>query len=129
MRDKVDSRLPNPGYFPFEYIDVRVPTTGHFNEDEILNSGATIRVVKNRNRTNNPSTSEVVVAETYSTDLASTLQYGQGFGDLKLREFAREHIKVCIFLYSADCRWFIRRLMKTGISRFQLEIPLRLRHV
>jgi len=71
-----------------------VPAVGKFDENEIVAEGTTIRVVKNRNRTNIPSTSESIVAESYPTDLASTLQYGQGFGDLKLLQYAKEHVKV-----------------------------------
>jgi hypothetical protein len=58
-------------------------------------SETVIRVVKNKsNPQSEPKESIPVIAESYPTDLASTLQYGQGFGDLKLLQFAREHVKV-----------------------------------
>jgi hypothetical protein len=41
-------------------------------------------------------TTESITAESYPTDLSSTLQYGQGFGDLKLLQFAKEHVKVAV---------------------------------
>ena len=37
---------------------------------------------------------EVVVSEKYPTDLATTLQYAQGFGDIAMRQWAKEHVKV-----------------------------------
>ena len=37
---------------------------------------------------------EVIVSEKYPTDLATTLQYAQGFGDIAMRQWAKEHVKV-----------------------------------
>jgi hypothetical protein len=54
--------------------------------------------VKNKNSLSTASGEEVIIAKTYPTDLSTTLQYAQGFGDIALREFAREHVKVGFFL-------------------------------
>ena len=77
-------------------MDVRVPSLGKFDEEDVFHVGSTIRIVKNKARLAPSIADEPIVAETYPTDLATTLQYAQGFGDVKLREFAREHIKVHI---------------------------------
>jgi hypothetical protein len=66
---------------------------GKFDEEDIAESGSTIRIVKNKKNIT-PVVGKPIVTETYPTDLATTLQYAQGFGDIALREFAREHIKV-----------------------------------
>jgi hypothetical protein len=71
-----------------------VPTLGKFDEEDIINAGSTIRIVKNQDHLNTQSGDPPIVAKTYPTDLATTLQYAQGFGDDALRQFAREHIKV-----------------------------------
>jgi aromatic amino acid aminotransferase I / 2-aminoadipate transaminase len=105
--DKPDDRLPNPGYFPFEYVDIRVPSVGKFDESQIVNEGSTIRIIKNKNNipssssgvngvngTNGVRQDEVVVSKQYPTDLSTTLQYAQGFGDIAMRQWAKEHIKV-----------------------------------
>jgi hypothetical protein len=75
-------------------VDVRVPSLGKFDEEDVLHVGSTIRIVKNKARLVPSVADAPIVADTYPTDLATTLQYAQGFGDVELREFAREHIKV-----------------------------------
>lgn len=69
---------------------------GKFDEEDIAESGSTIRIVKNKKNITPPVVGKPIVIETYPTDLATTLQYAQGFGDIALREFAREHIKVSL---------------------------------
>ena len=86
--------LPDPGYFPFKWVDVRVPTLGNFEENTVISEGSTIRVPKDSDPRTFPSSDTPTVSKTYPTDLSKTLQYGQGYGDNQLREFAREHIKV-----------------------------------
>ena len=41
---------------------------------------------------------EPIVAKMYPTDMATTLQYAQGYGDIALRQYAREHIQVVLIL-------------------------------
>ena len=91
-----NARLPNPAYFPFASVDVRVPTLGKFKEEEIATAGATIRIVKTANQITPAAAVNPIVSQSYPTDLAATLQYAQGFGDIALRKFAREHIQVLI---------------------------------
>ena len=92
--DGANTSLPNPGYFPFEYVDVRVPGVGKFDESQITTNGSTIRIIKNKNHIpvqmngvngkdgeNGAKQDEVVLSETYPTDLSTTLQYAQGFGN------------------------------------------------
>ena len=92
------SSLPDPRYFPFKWVDVRVPTLGNFEENKVISEGSTIRVPTDPGPRTFPSCDTPTVSKTYPTDLSKTLQYGQGYGDNQLREFAREHIKV-------NCCW------------------------
>jgi len=46
------------------------------------------------NAVNGVKQDEVVISKTYPTDLSTTLQYAQGFGDVAMRQWAKEHIKV-----------------------------------
>ena len=71
-----------------------MPTVGKFEESEIASEGSTIRIVKNKNNVTGVSGAEPIIGKEYPTDLATTLQYAQGFGDVALRQFAKEHIKV-----------------------------------
>jgi len=88
-------------------VDVRVPGVGKFDESQITTDGSTIRIIKNKNHIpvqmngvngkdggNGVKQDEVVISETYPTDLSTTLQYAQGFGDVAMRQWAKEHIKV-----------------------------------
>lgn len=88
-------------------MDVRVPGVGKFDESQITTDGSTIRIIKNKNHIpsqmngvtgkdggNGVKQDEVVISETYPTDLSTTLQYAQGFGDVAMRQWAKEHIKV-----------------------------------
>ncbi len=38
--------LPSSDYFPFEYIDVKVPKAPHFSEEETKESGVVMRAGK-----------------------------------------------------------------------------------
>jgi len=61
---------------------------------DIVKDGSTIRIVKDRNNINSVWKDEAILSKTYPTDLATTLQYAQGFGDVAFRAWAKEHIKV-----------------------------------
>lgn len=89
-----DLRLPSPEYFPFQYVDVRVPTVGKFSEAEIASEGSTIRILKTQSYGQQMAVEQPIIAKMYPTSLATTLQYAQGFGDVALRQFVREHVKV-----------------------------------
>ena len=93
--------LPNPSYFPFGYVDVRVPSEGRYLEQQILDEGTTLRIVKSplptliQSPTDHDTTlngGDGVSSKGYPTDLSVTLQYAQGFGDVELRKWAKEHI-------------------------------------
>jgi hypothetical protein len=86
--------LPNPGYFPFEYVDVRVPSSEKLEELDIAKDGSTIRIVKDRNNLHSLLNDQAILSKTYPADLATTLQYAQGFGDVTFRAWAKEHVKV-----------------------------------
>jgi len=97
------SSLPNPSYFPFGYVDVRVPSQGKYLEHQILEEGTTLRIVKSPLPTSvidgaitNGAIAETerISKQTYPTDLSVTLQYAQGFGDVELRRWAKEHIQM-----------------------------------
>ena len=87
-------RLPNAAYFPFEFIDVRVPAVGKFTEAEMIDSGTTLRIVKNKDNVITTSGVEPLIAKPYPMDMATTLQYGQGNGNVAFLEFVKQHIKV-----------------------------------
>lgn len=91
---KLTCRLPSPAYFPFEFADIRVPTVGRFDEADVVKSGTTLRIVKRKDNLTAPSGEEPLLAKHYPTDLAATLQYAQGYGDVFVREFMKEHIRV-----------------------------------
>jgi hypothetical protein len=67
---------------------------GKFEESEVIWEGSTIRIPKDPNTAELSSSDAPIVLKTYPTDLSKTLQYGQGYGDNQLREWAKEHVKV-----------------------------------
>jgi hypothetical protein len=81
-----------------------VPTVGKFNETDIVNAGTTIRIVKNKSRLSDSLGDAAVVAETYPTDLSTTLQYSQGNGNAALRQFVKQHINVSPSQVDLICR-------------------------
>jgi hypothetical protein len=97
-----ENSLPNPGYFPFEYVDVRVPSSEKLEELDIAKDGSTIRIVKDRNNLHSLLNDQAILSKTYPADLATTLQYAQGFGDVTFRAWAKEHIKVGLSTFQAD---------------------------
>lgn len=81
-----------------------MPTLGKFDETDIVNAGTTIRIVKNKDRLDFASGNAVAVSKTYPTDLSTTLQYAQGYGDAALRQFAKQHINVGPVQVNLICR-------------------------
>ena len=63
-------------------------------ELDIAKDGSTIRIVKDRNKISSLVNNQAILSKTYPTDLATTLQYAQGFGDVTFRAWAKEHVKV-----------------------------------
>ena len=75
--------LPSSDYFPFEHIEIRVPTVGQFSEKETRIAGQNVKIGK------------YDVLEGNSTyDLAIALNYGQGTGSAQLLRFVTEHTEV-----------------------------------
>lgn len=70
--------LPDPVYFPFSSIDVKVPATGHWTDGQ----EQTLDIAKYSKKT------EVKL------DLAKALQYGQGSGNANLLQFFKEHTEM-----------------------------------
>ena len=70
-----------------------MPTVGKL-DFELVKSASTIRIVKNKDSFIPTLGVESIIAETSPTGLATMLQYSQGFGNVALRQFAKEHIKV-----------------------------------
>jgi len=100
---KVDENsLPNPGYFPFEYVDVRVPSSEKLEELDIAKDGSTIRIVKDRNNLHSQLNDQAILSKTYPADLATTLQYAQGYGDVTFRAWTKEHVKVGLSTFQAE---------------------------
>jgi hypothetical protein len=97
-----ENSLPNPGYFPFEYVDVRVPSSEKLEELDIAKDGSTIRILKDRNNLHSLLNDQAILSKTYPADLATTLQYAQGYGDVTFRSWAKEHVKVGLSTFQAD---------------------------
>lgn len=75
--------LPSSDYFPFEHIEIRVPTVGQFTEKETKITGQNVKIGK------------YDVPEGNSTyDLAIALNYGQGTGSAQLLRFVTEHTEI-----------------------------------
>lgn len=70
--------LPDPIYFPFQSIDVKVPATGHWTDGQ----EQTLELTKHA------KSPEVKL------DLAKALQYGQGSGNADLVNFFKEHTEM-----------------------------------
>ena len=94
--------LPNPGYFPFEFVDVRVPSSEKLEELDIAKDGSTIRIVKDRNNLHSLLNDQAILSKTYPADLATTLQYAQGYGDVTFCAWAKEHVKVGLSTFQAE---------------------------
>ena len=78
--------LPSSDYFPFEHIDVKVPSVGKFSEAETKGSGKVLRIGKHD------------VPEGKSAyDLAISLNYGQGTGSAQMLRWVTEHTEVQLY--------------------------------
>jgi hypothetical protein len=75
-------------------VDVRVPSSEKLEQLDIAKDGTTLRIVKDRINYKSPLNDQGVLSKTFPGDLASTLQYAQGFGDPSLRQWAKEHVRV-----------------------------------
>lgn len=88
--------LPSSDYFPFEYIDVKVPRVGKFSEAETAASGKVVRIGKHDVKTGKSA-----------FDLAISLNYGQGTGSAQLLRWLTEHTEVSKLL----CVSIVRRCL------------------
>lgn len=70
--------LPDPVYFPFNSIDVKVPATGHWRDGQ----EETLCLTKHAK------------SPEIKLDLAKALQYGQGSGNADLVKFFKEHTEM-----------------------------------
>jgi aromatic amino acid aminotransferase I len=75
--------LPCSEYFPFDYVAVKVPSAPHFSEQEVKESGVTVKAGK------------YDVSEGHGVyDLSIALNYGQGTGSAQLLRFVTEHTEL-----------------------------------
>lgn len=75
--------LPSSDYFPFEQINIKVPTPPHFSETETAQTGQVHTVGKHD------------IREGKSVyDLAISLNYGQATGSAQLLRFVTEHTEI-----------------------------------
>lgn len=75
--------LPSSSYFPFQYIDVKVPAIGRFSEAETSESGKVMHIGKHD------------VKEGKSAfDLSISLNYGQGTGSAQILRWITEHTEI-----------------------------------
>ena len=75
--------LPSSDYFPFEHIDVKVPSVGQFSEAETKESGKVLRIGKHDVREGKSA-----------FDLEISLNYGQGTGSAQILRWVTEHTEV-----------------------------------
>lgn len=75
--------LPASAYFPFESLEVKVPTMGQFSEEQTKETGKTLHIGKHD------------INEGKSAyDLAVALNYGQGLGSAQMVRWVTEHTEV-----------------------------------
>lgn len=75
--------LPSPEYFPFEELDIKVPTPPGFSPEAVKESGATLKSTKSD------------IREGKSVyDLEIALNYGQATGSAPLLRFVTEHTEI-----------------------------------
>ncbi|QDS67717.1 hypothetical protein FKW77_005735 [Venturia effusa] len=75
--------LPSSEYFPFENLSLKVPSIGHFSEQETADSGVTLTIGKHD-----------MAQEKSIMDLTVGLQYGQGTGTAQLLRWITEHTEL-----------------------------------
>jgi hypothetical protein len=100
---------------------------GKFEENEFITEGSTIRILKNPNIAEPSSSDATILSKMHPTDLSKTLQYGQGYGDSQLREWAREHVKVEPYSTLSESRWSIHLSTRIGTLCCQLGTLLLLK--
>lgn len=76
--------LPSSDYFPFEQIDIKVPTPPYFSEQETAKTG----VVHSAGKHDVPEGKSLY-------DLSIALNYGQAMGAPQLLRFCTEHTEIC----------------------------------
>ncbi|KAJ5513611.1 Pyridoxal phosphate-dependent transferase major region subdomain 2 [Penicillium fimorum] len=75
--------LPSPEYFPFEHLDIKVPTAPGFSPEATRESGTVIRAGKHD-----------IQEGTSTYDLEIALNYGQATGAAPLLRFVTEHTEL-----------------------------------
>ncbi|CAG7973395.1 unnamed protein product [Penicillium salamii] len=75
--------LPSAEYFPFEHLDIKVPTVPGFSPEETQKSGTVLRAGKHD-----------IQEGTSTYDLEIALNYGQATGAAPLLRFVTEHTEI-----------------------------------
>ena len=75
--------LPSSEYFPFEEVDIKAPSVGHFSEIETRENGVTLRAGKHDLRD-----------EKSIVDISVLFNYGQGHGSAQLLRWITEHTEL-----------------------------------
>ena len=75
--------LPSSEYFPFEEVDIKVPTVPHFSEGETRENGTVLRAGKHDLRD-----------EKSIVDISVLFNYGQGHGSAQLLRWITEHTEL-----------------------------------
>ncbi|KAJ5377056.1 Aromatic amino acid aminotransferase [Penicillium cosmopolitanum] len=75
--------LPSPEYFPFEHLDIKVPTPPGFSSEATSQSGSVLRAGKHDIREG---------SSLYDLEIA--LNYGQATGAAQLLRFVTEHTEI-----------------------------------
>ncbi|MCJ1482406.1 Aromatic/aminoadipate aminotransferase 1 [Schaereria dolodes] len=75
--------LPSSDYFPFEHIDIKVPTPSRFSQEETESSGTVMNIGKYD-----------VVEQKSLYDIHVAFNYGQPTGSAQLLRFVTEHTEI-----------------------------------
>ncbi|KAJ5580370.1 Aromatic amino acid aminotransferase [Penicillium hetheringtonii] len=75
--------LPSPEYFPFEHLDIKVPTPPGFSPEATRQSGTTLRAGK-----------QDIKNGSSLYDLEIAMNYGQATGAAQLLRFVTEHTEI-----------------------------------
>lgn len=75
--------IPSSEHFPFESLDIKVPSVGHFSEAETIESGVTLHTGKH----------ELLEGKSI-VDISTLFNYGQGHGAAQLLRWVTEHTEL-----------------------------------
>lgn len=118
--------MPSAEYFPFEHLDIKVPTAPGFSPEETKKSGTVLRAGKHdiQEGKSTYGTFQYSLSEMDTTDVLQDLEialnYGQATGAAPLLRFVTEHTEVgntkhkILFAHPEQNRLFTAHPTPTG---------------